>query len=119
VSDEPWETGDPYAARWTEHAYDLIVAGDIKASVVMRKGIETEVISGPCPRCGDQFTHSQVNSAVTGRAGVLADETQGLVSQWVFIDTACQCTGAHPGRPAGSTTGCGIFYRVPAARVSS
>lgn len=112
-----WEKDTPLAARWTDLAYDLLVAGDITAVIRVEGDVSLELISGPCPRCHDRFAHAAPRSGVSGNAGVLAHEQARLPSDWVFVDLWCECTELHTGRPEGRA-GCGVGFRVPARIVT-
>lgn len=109
----PWEKDAPLAARWTDLAYDLLVAGELTAVIRVHGEVSVEMISGPCPRCHDRFAHSAPRAGVSDRVGVLAHEHTALPSDWVFVDLWCECTEFHPERPEGRS-GCGVGFRVPA-----
>lgn len=108
-----WEKDEPLAARWTELAYPLVVAGTLVARVHRRNGIGWEHVQGPCPRCGDHLDVKEVTTAVTPSA---AGRT--AAPEYRFVDVWCECEGIHPGRPEGRR-GCGIAFTVPATVVTA
>lgn len=101
------ETGG-FDYSWTLKAYDLLVEEKIKAEVRIVDNVEVSVVSGPCPRCGHEFTDSQVHTAVTERGTLGVDPVESEVRE---IDLWCDCGREHPGRPE-TGKGCGIAYRV-------
>ncbi|GAA1879998.1 hypothetical protein [Actinomadura bangladeshensis] len=106
----PWNADDAYDYTWTEKAYDLLLAGRIKAEVKVVDGVEVSVVTGPCPRCEHDFTDDQVHTAVTERGTLGAGEVESAFKE---IDLRCDCGREHPDRPENGK-GCGIAYRVPA-----
>lgn len=61
--------------------------------------------TGPCPRCGHPM---KVRKAGPGYFGLAAEggeaETSGPPAS---VLARCDCSGPHPERPDGETTGCG------------
>ncbi len=105
-----------YAERWTETAYHAVDSGLIIAEYRVRGMVETEVVSGPCPRCSDQVLWRRVASAVRRVEPVQqvqpverTDEDEDY--RWLVV--TCGCGRDHAGHPKG-VSGCGATYRVPA-----
>ena len=113
----PYEKDNPYDPQWTDKAYDLVLAGDIHAVIEVSDAGATEVVTGPCPRCAEKFTHTAPRAAVAGGAGVLGTENAQLPSEWAAVELYCQCPGPHAGRPEDKH-GCGVAYSVPARIMS-
>lgn len=117
ASPYPYENDNPYDPQWTDKAYDLVMSGDIQAVIEVSQTGATEVVSGPCPRCDEKFTHTAPRSAVAG-AGVLGNKGPELLrSEYAPVELYCECPGPHGGRPTDKQ-GCGIAYTVP-ARITS
>lgn len=112
----PWDSIDPLAARWTDDAYDMLKTGTLKASIIIKSGVETAIVKGECPRCGHDFEHSQIQTAVANFAEDRQPDREPVESKskWVFVDARCNCISAHSGRPSSQTQGCGIAFCVPA-----
>lgn len=108
----PYETTEPNDYQWTEKAFEDLVAGRLKALITDTGGLRSLDVTGPCPRCGDDVNYSQVLAAMGGEvAGVLGGDDL-TVPDYVSIPVPCRCTGAHAGRPAGVTQGCGINFML-------
>lgn len=60
----------------------------------------TWVLSGSCPRCGDEMYKAFPAEAF------LTEATRGAAKRTVVV--ACNCEGEHPGRPDGRK-GCGVY----------
>ncbi len=104
-----------YAGRWSETAYAAVGSGDIVAEYQVRGAVETEVVTGPCPRCSHEVAWRRVASAVRGiepvRSAAPAEE------DYRSLVLTCGCGRSHAGHPE-RVTGCGASYRVPALVVS-
>jgi hypothetical protein len=112
----PYETAAPNAKRWTSAAFDYLVDEKLFASVRQTNGVQTAVVSGDCPRCGDDVNFTQVLDAVTGESlgprlsfGLRGDERG---AGYLELTASCWCTEPHEGRPGGVDDGCGINFRV-------
>jgi hypothetical protein len=115
-----YETDAPNAYKWTETAYDYLLAGKLTASIQSAGGISTAIVTGTCPHCGDDVKFSEVLDAVTGESmGTLSWRgTQPTQADdgYVPLTVSCSCTGQHAGRPADIHHGCGINFRVEVRR---
>jgi hypothetical protein len=112
-----YENAAPNSYEWTERAYDLLVAGKLRAGVVTHSGIQTAEVSGECPHCTHDVNFRQVLDAAsretTGTLG--ARETAADVA-YVPLTVACSCTESHTGRPPAVNHGCGVNFRVDVRR---
>lgn len=116
-----YQADAPNAYRWTETAYDLLLAGKLSASVTRAGAISTATVSGQCPYCTDDVKFSEVLDAVTGESmttlgwrrleGAEADD-----DGYVPLTVSCRCTEPHAGRPADVNCGCGVNFRVDVQR---
>src|SRR5688572_24797768 len=52
------------AYEWTDKAYDILVAGQLEASVHRRQNLEVAVVVGACPQCGHAFRFETTNVAI-------------------------------------------------------
>ncbi len=59
--------------------------------------------SGPCPRCGHPMKVRKPGPGYFGLAPEKAEAPQPPAS----VLARCNCSGTHPDRPDGATTGCG------------
>ena len=108
-----YETAAPNAYRWTETAYDYLTGDKLFAKVEQASGIQTAVVTGRCPRCGDNVNFSQVHDAVSGESlGRRGPSRAGREAGYVELTVSCCCTEPHEGRPEGVSHGCGINFRV-------
>lgn len=115
-----YEADAPNAYKWTEIAYDYLLAGKLTASIANAGGISTATVTGTCPHCGDDVNFSEVLDAVAGesmgtlgRRGTRAAQAD---DGYVALTVSCSCTGQHAGRPADVPHGCGINFRVEVRR---
>jgi hypothetical protein len=67
-------------------------------------------LEGPCPECGDATANE-----IPRRISDLASRTDQQQPPLLTIEIACACTGEHPGRPSGLTSGCGRSWLAMAA----
>lgn len=115
-----YEADAPNAYKWTEIAYDYLLAGKLEASIRSAGRISTAIVTGMCPYCKDDVNFSEVLDAVTGESlGTLSwRRTQPAEADdsYVPLTVSCSCTGEHAGRPAGVKHGCGISFRVDVRR---
>lgn len=106
---------------WTEKAFEMLEHDELQGEVISGDGIIRSRVSGPCPRCRHNLDDRQMHTAVTNLMGA---ERRGLWGDrkaaggdaaaepsFFPIDVSCDCTGNHPGAPAGKT-GCGTSFRV-------
>jgi hypothetical protein len=108
-----YESTNPFDYRWTQRAFDLLIAGEIQASVTVHDDIETVLVTGPCPRCGDHFSFDQVRTAVTVGVGSLGEpEAPGGRDPYREVTVPCGCQGTHEGRPDEKKEGCGVAYKL-------
>jgi hypothetical protein len=114
--DMPYELTAPNAYTWTEKVYDAIIAGTMSADIDTKVDISTVTIGGPCPRCSHPVNFSRILDGVTGeRVGVLGPddaEADRATDDYLPITAGCCCNESHPGRPDGTTHGCGINFVV-------
>lgn len=109
----PYLTGGAaFDQKWTDQAYELQQQGKIEARIVLEHDVATEVVSGPCPRCGDGFDYTRVASTpvVKGPAASSGD--------WWTVLVECGCTRSHEGQPP-KAVGCGARYNLSAAVVTA
>jgi hypothetical protein len=115
-----YEVDAPNAYKWTEVAYDYLLAGKLTASIRSAGGISTATVTGTCPYCADDVNFSEVLDAVTGESlGTLSwRRTQPVQADdgYVPLTVSCCCTAQHAGRPADASHGCGINFRVEVRR---
>lgn len=109
--DLPWETNEPAAERWTDRAFELFEAGTLTAEITERQKIRNVTSRGECPRCGHDVRFAFVLTAPTksGKNRKLLAGTSDA-SEMDDVDLVCRCIGVHPGRPDGTSEGCGIIF---------
>lgn len=108
-----YERANPFDYRWTQRAFELLVAGEIQASVAVHGDIETVLVTGPCPRCEDHFSFDQVRTAVTiGVRSFGHDGSSEGRDPYREVTVSCGCHGAHEGRPDDKKEGCGVAYKL-------
>lgn len=112
VHDVPYESAAPNAYQWTSDAYDLLVAGKLRAEVSTYDGIARAVATGECPRCRHPFVYTQVLQAVVGESLRTLGAATGPQATYIALTVPCQCSQPHAGRPAGVDHGCGINFRI-------
>lgn len=112
MADLPFERTTPHAYRWTDKAFDLLIAGTLAGEVHRQAGLEVAVVSGACPRCTHQFRFTSSQEAVgTGVRTLDVSESVEDAGEYVPVDVACWCEGNHPGR-VDTEHGCGITFRI-------
>lgn len=114
--DYAFSVAEAFDPEWTTKAYDLQVAGVLRATIEVHHDVETEVAAGPCPRCDDQMQHRRTRTAVVPMSGA---KSSGLSLEssggFVEVGLVCSCLIAHQGAPE-KTSGCGAHYTVYAGR---
>lgn len=105
--------GEAFSKEWTDGAYRLRKEGKIDATVKVQKGVTTENVSGPCPRCGHLF--SSVTPASTP---VVKGQRSVSPGQWNTVLVRCGCEESHTGRPDTQPRGCGARYNMSAKVVT-
>lgn len=119
ISDKPlpYERDRPNAYEWTDRAYDMLVAGQLEASVHRRQNLEVAVVVGACPRCRHAFRFETTNAAIGVGGRTLGPAQPGPTGEarpaddYVPVTASCTCSGEHTGRQANEH-GCGITFRV-------
>jgi hypothetical protein len=115
-----YQADAPNAYEWTEVAYDYLLDGKLTATIRALGGISTATVTGTCPYCKDDVKFSEVLDAVAGESlGTLSRRSAQPVRAddgYVALTVSCSCTGAHPGRPAGVSYGCGVNFQVEVRR---
>lgn len=103
-----YETENPYDPRWTDLVYEAMSAGTVQTFMTSGQVL----VDGPCPRCGGnvRFTHDLDAYGGDGDGSLIAAYTSAPV--FVPIDVTCECNGAHPNRPEGKPSGCGISFAI-------
>ena len=114
-----YETGEPHAYRWTDAAYDALVAGTLHAEATRRGGVGLVRVWGRCPNCHDPLDETVVLEArmVGGPPGADGADERAIppeAGEYARVDVRCGCARQHPGGPAGER-GCGIVFRVEPA----
>jgi len=109
--------------RWTRAVYDAIVGQTIKVFVRADRNTTTVTVSGPCPNCGHDFTDTDTLKGPVDTGGVLGDLRKHfrpfdrrLPAVLPPAVLRCTCDENHPDRPDGVRGGCGIRFKVTAAR---
>jgi len=116
----PYQVDAPNAYKWTEIAYDYLLAQKLTAGIRTLEGISTATVNGTCPYCTDDVNFTEVLDAVTGESmATLSRRARPSVAAddgYVPLTVTCRCAGQHPGRPDGVRQGCGINFRVEVRR---
>lgn len=110
-----YETEQPNAYRWTEKAYAALTNRTMRADVDGADGSRRAKVTGPCPRCGHEIHFDQLLDAVAGEDGTLntlGRTVDAVLPAYLELVVSCRCGEAHPGRPEGTTSGCGINFRA-------
>lgn len=92
-----------------KRARQLVSEEHIVTRLVSTTRADSLKISGPCARCDDPFTQTQVlQLPVTTVRGWNLNRP---ARDDRYADYLCECSVAHPGTPPGAT-GCGASYAV-------
>ena len=103
----PYEFGS--SRELDRRARELVGKGVIATWLVHSTRAESLKIAGPCARCDDAFTQTQVlELPVTTVRGWNLNRSP---RDDRFADYLCDCDIVHPGTPQGAT-GCGASYTV-------
>lgn len=62
-------------------------------------------LTGPCPRCGDDFYYEWPLEIVRS---IRSDSDPGFVAVTIY----CQCESGHVGRPDDEPAGCGAYWNL-------
>jgi hypothetical protein len=109
----PYEKAAPNAYKWTERAYDLLIAGDLTAEVRVAAGVQTAYVTGECPHCRHDVRFDQVLDAVAGEVySTLGESISAPESPYIPLVASCRCSEPHEGRPEKTERGCGINFRI-------